>query len=803
MPRLVPRKSDPDFIAMKQFLKEALEETQNAWRRLKRRFCLLRPCWVPLLVLGIALISALALNQSREILRRLIEGAATSSKNEQFHWLIAMIAIWLWATANWYGSRLLFDDAARESVEDEKEWQGRLDKYGPRCLGCIPFGFIALGFFVEAARYLGKAGRDPKLACWALGFGLACLVMAYLFWAARGGSSSKDSKPVRLEGVTAASEDRLTQGWIVGLILVDFGLLLILIVWPYFALWLGTLAMLFLAAATVAIVGCWLLHYSQRLKLPLVLMLTAWVVLVSNWNDNHAIRRSKTFQPVVLYGISLEDRFERWCQMIEREYGYQNHTWTNKHPLYIVVAEGGGVRAAYWTAILLGKLENERPWTPANDSGHYYGETDFASHVFAISGVSGGSLGACVFDALLAESHASKLQPVKAESTDKGEATGLNFVERAGEILGQDLLSPAVAGMLFPDGLQRFLPGKLFPDRAAALERGWEWAWWRAMKKGDGDDSNRFGDSFSALWGDQYRQPNRVNSWVPSLFLNGTSVENGCRIITSDLRIYPGQRRQSGQFPQSEDSFNKLAFRPDNPKEGVDHPWEISGDLPLSTAANMSTRFPVVSPAGLFPDGTHIVDGGYFDNSGAVTAWDMIRSLQQYLEANANPNRDSKIVLKVIVIRFGAADPVTKPAPAGRTAFLIDAIAPITTVMNRWSASGRGYQEELRAELPEARNETAVEWKENYYELCLEPKPGHSLPLGWLLSRKAADHMKGRIGATDGPSLTSDPPAAYDPPKLENTMKLILNAIPKKGALANIPVLTPAPTPPPPPAPTP
>lgn len=762
---------------MKESLRRVLEILQREWKLLKEQFFVLRPCWVPLVVLGLALFSALALNQSPEILRRLIEGAATSSANEQFHWLIAMSAIWLWATANWYGSRLLFDDAARESARDEREWHSVLDRYAPRVLGCVPFLFIAVGFLVQAVEYQSREDRDLKLAAWSLAFGVACVFMAWLFWIMRSRSLANRIRPIRLQGVRAAPNDPSSRWWIRGLLLVDFGLLFVLTVWPYVALWLGTLAMLFVAAATVAIFGCWLLHYSQRWKLPLVLMLIAWVVLVSHWNDNHAIRISSLRQGVILRGITLEDRFERWCQMIEREYKYTDKVWKDRHPLYIVAAEGGGVRAAYWTAILLGKMENERPWKPSENSHYYYGQTDFASHVFAISGVSGGALGGCVFDALLSESYEKKLLPAKDGLLNSNKVTGLNFVEKAGAILGQDLLSPAVAGMLFPDGFQRLLPGHIFPDRASALELGWELAWRRALKE-TGTRSDRFAKNFSELWGDQYRQPNKVNAWIPSLFLNGTSVEAGSRIITSDLRIFPGQ---PGQFPQSEDSFRKLTFRAEKAKDGVDHPWEITGDIPLSTAANMSTRFPIISPAGLFPDKTHVVDGGYFDNSGAVTAWDMIRSLKQYLNAYPNPGRDSKITLKVVVIRFGDPRSATVSLPAAKsTAFLIDLKAPIETIINRWSGSGRGYQEELRAELAPDKD-PAAEWQNNYYELCLEPNPRHPLPLGWLLSKRAADDMKSRIGAAGGARADSGLGArAYDPSELENTIKLILDAIPKK-----------------------
>src|ERR1051325_10644881 len=58
-------------------------------------------------------------------------------------------------------------------------------------------------------------------------------------------------------------------------------------------------------------------------------------------------------------------------------------------------------------------------------------------------------------------------------------------------------------------------------------------------------------------------------------------------------------------------------------------------DVPLSTAAHMSARFTYVSPAGRFdPDGTHVVDGGYFENSGAATALDILRQVNDELHQN-------------------------------------------------------------------------------------------------------------------------------------------------------------------------
>ena len=54
-------------------------------------------------------------------------------------------------------------------------------------------------------------------------------------------------------------------------------------------------------------------------------------------------------------------------------------------PLVIMIAEGGGIRAAYWTASVLTSLQDQpSPSCPSRTS---------LSHVFGISGISGGSVG--------------------------------------------------------------------------------------------------------------------------------------------------------------------------------------------------------------------------------------------------------------------------------------------------------------------------------------------------------------------------------------------------------------------------
>ena len=71
----------------------------------------------------------------------------------------------------------------------------------------------------------------------------------------------------------------------------------------------------------------------------------------------------------------------------ERRVEIENAGRSAPYPIYIVTSDGGGARSSLWTASILGGLTDRQP--------------AFARHVFAISAVSGGSVGAAVYGALL------------------------------------------------------------------------------------------------------------------------------------------------------------------------------------------------------------------------------------------------------------------------------------------------------------------------------------------------------------------------------------------------------------------
>jgi hypothetical protein len=456
----------------------------------------------------------------------------------------------------------------------------------------------------------------------------------------------------------------------------------------------GTGAVLPLAGASLVLWGSALVYLGARTRIPVLTLVLLLAVVSSIWNDNHNIR-------VVNAGgssdrDSLEAALSKWHDQISKKYSNRQ-----QHPLFIVTAEGGGIRAAYWTSIVLGSLQDKDP--------------SFADHVFAISGVSGGSVGAAVFSALLTDENA------------RGQ-----IVQRSEEILGQDFLSPAIAAMLYPDFAQRFCPFPIqFLDRGQWMEKSWEQAWRETARK-HGHDDNRFAEGFRSLW-------KQGNPYVPVLLLNATLVERGNRVIASNIRISPDE------FLASDDLMNKIA---------------PATDVPLSTAAHLSARFTYVSPAARFvADNSHAVDGGYFENSGATTGVDILRNIS-LLQKDPDFNKRAivaSVIPKVIMISnspVGTAfwkqrcpDKNNKEKENRTierelshhkpTSLLEDALAPVYALLNTRDARGVYAQRAIGY----VNNGFSPDPKKQVYFFSLA-QTTVPLPLGWMLSNRAAEAIQ-------------------------------------------------------------
>lgn len=267
---------------------------------------------------------------------------------------------------------------------------------------------------------------------------------------------------------------------------------------------------------------------------------------------------------------------------------------TNKPPLVLVCASGGGIFAANWTMNVLCQLEQLSPKLP------YYIRT--------ISGASGGMVGASHYVATLLPPQRSRTGLADNNGVlcghayycglgTKGEPQGRNgesveTVEAGGLIkdVGRDFLSPVVRRLAIDLPLALFTSKRIVRDRGHALGQAWE----RYLH----------GSLHQPLA--QLAQGER-EGWRPSLIFSPMIVETGQRLLISNLDL---------GFLCGEAGFQKTAYEFHEIMPGRFEALEVV------TAARMSASFPVISPAAWLPTKPplRVVDAGYYDNYGVNVA---------------------------------------------------------------------------------------------------------------------------------------------------------------------------------------
>jgi len=264
-------------------------------------------------------------------------------------------------------------------------------------------------------------------------------------------------------------------------------------------------------------------------------------------------------------------------------------------PLIVVAAAGGGIQSAAWTSRVLCGLRADK-----SVSG-------FQNSVLAISGVSGGSVGAMFY-----------LRCLEAPADDDSPATWT-----------QNSSLEAVAwGLTHPDLRRIFIPGPDTPWNHA--DRGW--ALERSLLK-----SAQFQRTQRRL-ADEHHNPD----W-PVLLLNSTDALTGDPVVFSN-----------SQFPESRSSVSS-----DHHYVRNFHQSNQGRDVLLETAARMSASFPYVSPEARpddppgMPIGTHLGDGGYFDNSGVFVLSEWLK------EAVSTSSPGSKRILILQLDAFPDSEPST------------------------------------------------------------------------------------------------------------------------------------------------
>ena len=469
----------------------------------------------------------------------------------------------------------------------------------------------------------------------------------------------------------------------------------------------GSLAVLLIIGSFFCMSGGFLCMLADRRGIPLLSLLTLMAVSLHalHLNDNHRVRQypsMTTHQRPAPPPPDQRPDFDTYAKTWLQSRCIPQHAC----PVIMVSSEGGGLRSAVWTAMVLSRFTALIDQALPPDGG----EPRFERYFFAGSGVSGGSLGLAAYVAALQFAPAT------------GDAAQL----RTERMLDRDFLAPVMANAWFVDFTQRWLPGALFNDRGRALTRAWEQA---AEQQG----MDAFTQPFSSLY---EHADGSVNVNVPALFFNSTTVGQGWRFVQDPFRPF------------------------------AESPWTTAYDgsrwldprIPLSEVVLNSARFTYLSPAGTLqtaiaqnapsPAGFQLVDGGYFENSGTTTLREIIHRLRSIAAQQGQP-------LQIIVLHISndpslydfvdAHDPARPvplysancawvPRPTELTNYG-EATAPLVALLDTREARGEYARARLLSSLHTHAADPDVLW---HLRLC----PGnYPLPLGWTISPPVFDEM--------------------------------------------------------------
>lgn len=347
-------------------------------------------------------------------------------------------------------------------------------------------------------------------------------------------------------------------------------------IWPVaFGSLLGPIGVVFYAMSAFVVLGTIFVYLRDRFGFPMLPVLFVMVLLFSGIGDNNmsgvvgSIPNKKR--------ESLSENFESWIKKrAEKE---------DTIKIVLVAAEGGGQRSAYWTYSVLRNLHLQ--------------DKAFDEQLYAISSVSGGSVGAALYATELLD--------------------GIDKPLNETPIINDDNISPVLAGLFFRELVQSILPfGVEGLDRSKVLDQTFESHWHEKHPEKN-------------LWNMDFAEFQNSSRTIPAMFINSLHVESGNSAVLSNLSFDTSK-------VQSIDMYSK-----------------IQSSLTLSEVVGLSCRFPFVMPAGKFEneDGTtwgHLADGGYFENSGVATIYQVYLNLRDDLKKMKWTEKEPVVIFNIVFI---------------------------------------------------------------------------------------------------------------------------------------------------------
>ncbi|WP_231686334.1 hypothetical protein [Ralstonia pseudosolanacearum] len=298
-----------------------------------------------------------------------------------------------------------------------------------------------------------------------------------------------------------------------------------------------------------------------------------------------------------------------------------NKETAGQRPVVIVLAEGGGIRAAQWANNMLYQFG--------------IGDGEILRNTYAVVGVSGGAMGTTGYLASLAALNEYHLNH-KVENYVWGQPTAVAH-NTAHTAFSRDLMAPWLARFLSLEGLRVIFPYDLALSPSELLREVWGsylTCGREPVPAGLLREFKEVCDRLPSIINAPIRAfPKTVGDRpLPRLIYTATHIESGTRVIAASVDF------SERDFPRAIDA-NRI----------------LGGRMSLLDAAYSSARFPGISRPGALIDENgqaraHVVDGGYLDGSGALTAGDIAVAITKatagkvvpiVLDLNSNPDDDN------------------------------------------------------------------------------------------------------------------------------------------------------------------
>jgi hypothetical protein len=637
------------------------------------------------IILLLATTLLLSVAQGHDLLRGMVEDGG-------IRYLSLFGSTLLWATSIWLWARVLLDIHFPYALV---EWH-QLTPYRkllPRLLGVLAFVALTVNMGIatdwhpityliggEGVLFYLSVTYRRRIGCRIAKFLRPQAPETHWCWAPEIGDSDEPPPEDDLYQSLGKIRGKIAAfTFILGLILFAWGMLFPINMGRH----LDPLLLLMLWGATFLPLFSVITYHANRKGIPIVMIFVLLIFLFSMTNDNHEIRTLSDHRPE--QRPRLEQALTQW---------HDAHCDTEGcKPFILVATAGGGIRAAYWTGTVLGNI-------------HDASEGRLADHLFAVSGVSGGSVGATIYRTVIANQKLDVTKPIQ-------------------KILGEDYLGPVAAGMLYKDAVQRLLPLPVLADRAEVFEKGLEVGFNNAMENVSVNLDSSF-IKIAAL----HERP-----W-PALFLNSTWSENGRRIVAASLRTDTYAPPQGNQFLY-QDLLNTLGR-----------------DMRLSTAAHNSARFPFVSPPGGWkpsgedkPKWQRLQDGGLFENFGAETLLEIADFAERLWQEKWGLSLRPYVVLissDPTLPKAFADFPDNKPLP-----FAYEILSTLHTYAT--TRNGRGI--EAAAKLREWVQKRQADPADQHFfhlRMCSGNGKDHDPPLGWFLSQTTQTRINDYLDSGEG-----------------------------------------------------